>query len=374
MAIPDSVQKTAEGYLKYLSHEIENADKHWSHYGWAVSHAYAAAYKQQLDVLQRVKKAIEARLEFDHEMVTFALSLLTVGVAGGVAGVIARKVIDKSAPGGEMMIDALKQTLQRAQKAAADEDIEAISPKPKVEGDAFAPAGVTPEEYTTALQEGITYHSALLSDLQGAVQYDSGPTKVGFGGSTVTLRSSGLTLTADDARRVTEMVLNSTFVRDRPPTEISGEALIPKASLALWIGWAYGRDVNYWRKALGYPINNPVFDEEFDWEEVRLKLISLGVPSFAITARGTDYHWMNRTSPKTGLDMWGFLDWVSSPASTRTLFDGKLPKDRVGFEAAKAQMDAMQLTPSGWIRRPVAKPVVIPPGFQLGRQQSNRSI
>jgi len=51
---------------------------------------------------------------------------------------------------------------------------------------------------------------------------------------------------------------------------------------------------------------------------------------------------MNRTRPKTGLDMWGLLNWVASPASTTLLFTG-LSKDAKGFETVKSQMDRMQL-------------------------------
>ena len=214
MSIPASVPQTAEGYLKYLKDRVDNANKHWSHYAWAVSHAYAKAYNDQLTLLSQVKNAIQARLEFEHDFVTFSLSLLTVGIAGGVAGVVARSMFDKSTKTGEMMIDAMKQVLQRAQKAAHDEDIAAISPKATVDADAFAPAGVTPEEYTTALQEGISYYSALLSDILMAIEYDSEPQKVSFGDTSINLKSSGLKLTADDARRLTEAILTNRRVKN----------------------------------------------------------------------------------------------------------------------------------------------------------------
>jgi hypothetical protein len=356
MAIPDSVPKTAEGHLKYLKDQVDRANKHWTHYGWATSNAYATAYNNQLTQLRQVKDAIEARLEFEHDFVSFTLSLLTVGVAGGAAGLVARSMFDKSTKTGEAMIDAMKQVLQRAQKAASDEDIAAISPKATVAADAFAPAGVTPEEYTTSLQEGISYYSALLSDILNAIEYDSGPQKVRFGEDTVSLKTSGLKLAADDARRLTEAILNSTYVRDAPETSVKSADLIPKAALALWIGWAYGRDVKYWRKAkTEYYINNRSYDEQFDWEPVRLRLISLGLPSSAVTVTGTEYLWLNDTRPKTGLDMWGFLNWVASPASTTLLFAG-LPKDAKGFEMVRSQMDRMQLTLAGWIRQPAPPP------------------
>jgi hypothetical protein len=376
MAIPDAVPKTPQGYLKYLRDQVDRADKHWSHYGWAVSHAYATAYKNQVDQLRQVKNAIEARLEFEHDFVSFGLSLLTVGVAGGVAGIVARKMFDKGTKGGEIMIDAVKQTLQRVQKATADEDIAAISPKATVSADAFAPTGVTAEEYTTSLQEGITYYSALLSDILDAVEYDSGPQNVKVGDATVTLKTSGLKLTAADARRLTEAVLNSTYVKDLPPTEIKGVDLIPKASLALWIGWAYARDVQYWSKARITPYNNSVYDEQFDWAPVQKNLISLGVPPDSITANGVEYLWMNRTRPITGLDMLGFLKWVASPASTALLFGGPLPKDAKGFEMVKGQMASMQLTPTGWVRHRVPEPVVpisIPDALRLKTSAEIRS-
>ena len=108
MAIPGTVPNTAIGYLSYLKDSINRADKFWTHFAWAVSKGYATAYKNNQAILTGIKEAIEKRQKEEMENMSFFLSLLTVGVAGGVAGMIARKYL----------VDAAGKDLKTAQDVA----------------------------------------------------------------------------------------------------------------------------------------------------------------------------------------------------------------------------------------------------------------
>jgi hypothetical protein len=356
MTIPSTVEQTANGYIKYLESQINKAREHWTHYGWAVSAAYASAYQLQLNKLQQVKKMQEARRLAEHAFVNFCFSLLTVGVAGGVAGALARKMFtDAAGKKNEVAIDAMKQVLQRGQQQRAyDPVMEALNPPTKVADDIFAPVGPTPEEYTTKLQEGISQKTTLLQDILDEVQWNRAAAGVTFDDTVITLKSSGDKLTVADAKYLTEAILNSSFMKDLPPSEVNSAALTPKASLALWIGWAYARDAKYWSAArIQIPIIGPqteaeAYKEQFEWEPVRLALVGLGVPAPQITVGGIDYGWMGRQSPINGLWMWGFMKWAASSMAADKLFSG-LQINAKGFEEVRIQMSKRKLTENGWI-------------------------
>src|SRR5215470_11912019 len=119
MSIPPTVPNTAAGYVEYLADSINLADKLWSHYAWAVSKAYATAYKLNGNVLNAVKVKQEQRKAETEAFMSFALSLLTVGVAGGVAGAIARKFAAKKFGGSKVAEDVTKDVLKWSTHKAA---------------------------------------------------------------------------------------------------------------------------------------------------------------------------------------------------------------------------------------------------------------
>jgi hypothetical protein len=120
MSIPATVPNSAAGYIQFLADSINLADKLWSHYAWAVSKAYATAYKNNGDVLDHVKVKQQQRKAETEALMSFALSLLTVGVAGGVAGAIARKFAAKRFDGSKVAEDVTKDVLKwSTQKATA---------------------------------------------------------------------------------------------------------------------------------------------------------------------------------------------------------------------------------------------------------------
>jgi hypothetical protein len=162
--------------------------------------------------------------------------------------------------------------------------------------DVFAPSNTTPEEYTTGLQEGITWNVAFLTKVLYEAKWDPTKKSTSVEGKVITLRS-GDELTADGAKLLAETILDSSFLKEMPPLDLDVDTLTKKASLALWIGWALARDANYWNPK-DAPIVNysyelgkgwvplPVgsaFWEQLDWEPVRKAIVLLGASSIAVT-------------------------------------------------------------------------------------------
>ena len=142
---------------------------------------------------------------------SFFLSLLTVGVAGGVAGMIARKyVVDASGRDLKTAQDVVKKVLELAQKEIDAPLFDALkdhlSPDKGAGRDVFAPAKMSPEEYTSNLFKGITYNIALLTQIVYEAQYDPNLNNVNYEGTNIRLRSGG-ELSAVGAKLLTETIL-----------------------------------------------------------------------------------------------------------------------------------------------------------------------
>ena len=361
MPIPATVPQTVAGHLEFLGDQINLADKMWTHYAWAVSKAYATAYKKHMATLGHVKKALERQKQEDYNRMSFALSVLTVGVAGGVGGAVARFMYEKE----RNLQDAAKDVIKSAMQMRGAL-IDSLSPD-KVVADVFAPDDTTPEEYTTKLFEGITYNVALLTEIYNAVKWDRHLSGVTYDGQDIRLKSGGQ-LSLNEAKNLTQTIVDSSFMTEMPPLEVTSEALTPKALLSLWIGWALARDAKYWNvpstNANEYYGKGPMrgddlcstppgFHEQYYWEPVRHELATLGVPTPTITAKiiMQDLGWGASQDYKEfpGLYMWGFMQWATSPQAVGCLFDRSLPQNAKGFEKVKEQMSRRKLGPHGWI-------------------------
>jgi hypothetical protein len=137
-----------------------------------------------------------------------------------------------------------------------------------------------------------------------------------------------------------------------------------KSRLALWIAWAYVRDISYWywewkekwaRDYTGVAHKISVKDggnlyEAVDWDPVRRDLVTLGVPELAITrddALAVPGGNMALAHVELALDVWGFCQWVASPNASKMLF-ASLPTQQTGFPLSKDRMAKMRLTRYGW--------------------------
>jgi hypothetical protein len=363
MTIPANVPNTAAGYLEYLGDTITMIDRLWTHYGWAVSKAYADAYSKNQIALNKVKIKQEQQRARDEAFMTFALSLLTVGIAGGVAGALARKFA-KQFDGLKVVEDVTKDVMKWSQQQAAGPLVKTVSGalSPDVaSSDVFAPADTTPDQYTTSVQEGISYNLALLQKILYEAKWDPTKKSTTVGDKVIPLRSGG-ELTADGARLLAEAITDSSFVSDPPPLDVDIKTLTRKASLALWMGWALARDAEYWN-IQNAPIMNytydatrgwtplpvgPAFWEQLTWEPVRQAVIDVGGMYQAVTMQANMPVGGGQFQTQRGLYMRGFMEWAASPQALAQLFDGSIPQNKKGFEMVQKAQYRRKLTPVGW--------------------------
>jgi hypothetical protein len=369
---------TADAYLKFLADEIRRANDHWDHFGKAASAAYAKAYDSNGKVLQGVRSIKVARKAADDAMMSFVLSLLTVGVAGGVAGGLI--AFPKSRAAETAARDVVKLVI-RGVGGELNDAVKALSPDKVPGNDVFAPADITPAEYMAKMLEGISYNKGLLEDILYEVNYNQDADRVVYpAGTTVLLSRSGNgQVTAGSAKLLAEVITGTSFFQYMPSMSVNSEALTPKARLALWIGWALNRDPDYWSDGEqqfteniiagpgggGGSISRPsqATKEQPDWDLVRNDLLSLKVPVGPMTSTLRTTSWTGDTM-RNGLYMWGFMEWAaSSSALDMLLNDTVRTNDTMAVQDAYARKGRRILTPKGaahpqWIQLP--EPIVTP--------------
>jgi hypothetical protein len=332
---------TTEGYLKYLADETRRANDHWDHFGKAVSAAYSQAYDANgkvLALVRDIKLANAAKKAADEARMAWALSLLTVGVAGAAAGGLI--VIEGSRAAETAARDMVKQVIKGVEGAATDAAFKALSPDRVPATSVFAPADMSPTTYMAKILEGISYNKGLLEDILHEVNYGTGDqVNVGQGTTVIVNRSGDGQITPGSAKLLAEVVTGTSFFQQMPPMSVSSDTLISKAQLALWVGWALTRDPEYWSKAEQQfdehiiagpgggggnlsPASNAT-KEQPDWAPVLNALLALKVPGGLITSNYNTYVWTGNQY-RTGLYMWGFMEWAASTSALDLLLDDKV--------------------------------------------------
>ena len=346
MKIRPFVGNTPKDYLDFFRDQIDLADQGWLAYAAALSSAYTIAYSVQSNNLTKVKATIDAHNALEHDRLTFVLSLLTVGVGGAVAGYLARSGTEGMAKEiGKRWEDAIKDTSKAVIKRQTDNLNSTIAPKATVNATPFAPVGVLPQEYWSNMVFGCakTKRSLLAfrDGLNGPPPYSL---SLDLPDQPLQYFNNGQLDTAE-AKRLTGEIFATRYFTDSPlPEDCPKGKFVRPLSLALWIGWAYQRDVKYWK--LQHDITN-YENEQVSWDTLRPVLRDLGVPVQNITPA----YWVPDITGKrvVGVDMWGFFQWIASPASRITLFSG-LSRNAEGFELVDEAMKSMHLTETGWIQ------------------------
>ncbi|MCL4796829.1 MAG: hypothetical protein KJZ84_19850 [Bryobacteraceae bacterium] len=329
--------ETASHYLGGVRMDILEYTNKWERFANIARTSYRRAYQSQAAILTKVKQTIDARKKRDIEIMTFTLSLLTLGVAGTLTNRFVKKLTDgaKSAGNvGELAAkiasdslildwtgDTMKALSKRAaEKLAHDPLLDKLNLKnPAPNGDAFSPAGMNPEEYGDRLSAGILLRSEILSDFARAF-YDA------FAES----------LPVENARAAKQALRQSRFFTD-VPTGISEEALTRSAKQALWIGWAKARDLPYWEKA-----NHEFNPEVWELTPIRDELVALGAPAGPITRinKMAGLYTPGRRQPPYSIDMVGLIRWARSPQAGQLLFGG-LAGNAGGIAAARQRLQSM---------------------------------
>ena len=330
----------ALGYVVEAQSEVLSAISDWKAYAYAASNAYSKAYAAQGRVLESVNKRLEEMRKEDAARMSLALSLLTVAVAGPIASTIlkgkvgevfeelakdlegqesAEKVIKFA---GKVVEDAATDGSKKALEGVAEQVVKAYE-RPSAE-EAFKPSGIPPDQYGDQLQEAIEQQSGVLEKLIR---------------SYMRLGSAGMTL--DKAKQLLDSILKTDFVK-HPPAAVKKGDLQKKASMALWLAWAWDRDEAYWEKHSSALL----FGRELSaFEPVRRVLVDeLHFPASEINQSGygsastrgavEDPRWGRKV---TLINMTKFIDWSYSPGARAMLFSG-MPMNPVGRPYAEVQM------------------------------------
>jgi hypothetical protein len=229
---PDAARR----YMDLVRDSITQAVAHWNHYGGIVKAAYASAWTNQERALKDAKTNIEQRKKGEEEALTFALNVLTVGVGGGIAGHLTKEFVEKVEKHGDLAKRVIEVATDMAKEGVKKSD-EALSKYAtgEVEDDPFRPPSITPAEFGGKVEQGIYAQTAPLTDALVEVDRQS----------TITLAS---------ARNLAELVCTHPFIVLQPKINLDEEGMRRKASLALWIGWGWARDVPYWTHSQSDPM------------------------------------------------------------------------------------------------------------------------
>ncbi|HUA61183.1 MAG TPA: hypothetical protein VML19_20630 [Verrucomicrobiae bacterium] len=322
MAVPSF--NTPGEYITFLLTKLERCKSAWEAYGDACSEAYSQAYSTQYAVLKKVQKTLEEEAEQREKVLTFALSLLTVGVGGPIAGAVVRKVAGKIIA--KETAELTKAAIEKAGEWGKEKATEPIKSGSEWAGkhlfkapsteEAFRPPGVPPDQYGNKVQKGI--HATAAALFRSVENFQSNG-------------SAGMTL--QSARSLTESMLESDFVKYPPDVDPDDDQftndLAKNASMALWLGWAWIRDVPYWRNAAHNKFIVNYNTEPQAFRPVLDALTQTGAPRNQITQKvnifGANYDFM---------DMWGFMQWSTSADAQMKLFQS-MPKHPQGALAAQ---------------------------------------
>lgn len=317
------------GYVVDVEAEIHKATAAWQAYGYAASDAYSKAYVHQGEVLKAVSANLEQMRKDEEAMLSLAFTILTVGVAGPLASAFLKGKVDvaveevtaaikdqavvKTAKAAaEVAKDSLSDSAKKVMEKASDKITESLQSPSREE--AFQPSGIPPDQYGDELQEAIQRQTGALED-----------TVVTF------LRKGSAGMTMDGAKRLSQGILNSDFIT-RAPGAVNKSKLKTSASVALWLAWAWARDVKYW-SVHNIPTIPGVGKELAAFEPIRKELVEqLHLPAADINQKA-----FSVTGKFDIMNMSGLIRWSFSAGARATLFAG-MPANPLGRSYAEMQM------------------------------------
>jgi len=146
-------------------------------------------------------------------------------------------------------------------------------------------------------------------------------------------------ISVQGARNLAQVIIPSPYIQNAPRDEIKPGDLKSKALLSLWLAWAWARDDAYWAvHGTIQQYNDRNKDERVDFEPVRKKLLSLGVPTNVVSQKDELSHWMNRTEIVDVINMPAFLAWAGSTAWIPVMFNKTTPQDELWVSRLPGQM------------------------------------
>ena len=292
----------AQGYYNYLKQKIDQATSHWKTFGDATSEQYARAYREQETALKTLKEKYEVRSKQQEALCTFALNLLTVGIAGPLAGQAAKfavKGVSSDREFIEKAVDLAKEKVTEPVKTATEWGYKKLSGE--LAADPFMPAAASPAEFGAKVSKGINSRNSDMQDLLMA------------------LLESKDGLTVDGIKRLCEQIIPDPYIQSMPKGTLDESAIRKGAALSLWLAWGWARDVRYWYY---HGSTNDFYkyqDERLDYKEIMLALRDAGVPAEVASQKDTLSHWMGRYEQIDEINMPGFIDWCNSGRWCQTM-------------------------------------------------------
>jgi len=406
----DALEKQDEilTYIVAAQATVDQALAAWELYGSLVSLAYSQAYDEQAGVLAGIKGTIDSAKQFAAKLTNFLFTAITVAVAGPLASLAMKNIAAKAADATATVIEAeqaaqkaietakslgqaTNATINRIKNAgsytkdvaqesakdstkksllAASEQLARSLQSPSSE-DAFKPVDEKPEQYGYRVQANINER---VLDLRTKVKdfvdfWEQNRTNVNLA----------------DAKSMYQSILDASFIKNPPKVKQTDlEKLKRSASLALWLSWAWDRDIAYWIRDEHNDINpvqdniysgyyyksgqsywkHPyaIFDprrfanEEPQYFDVLLKKLPvLGIPAAKMSQyfdMGRDATGLSRIDGTPHMDMYAFINWSFTSEARRLLFSG-LPMDPLGQKYTQEQLTRRsmetQIRKRGWV-------------------------
>jgi hypothetical protein len=311
------VKENAGLQLQDFTSQVHEAIAAWKAFRDLATIQYDNAYTKQGTLLGHIKQQLEADRKAASAVLTFAISLVTVAVAGPIAGSLAGEFtggMDELAA--KEFIKWVRNKGEAGAKAAAGAAMRYLHPE-TLAPDPFAPAGDSPTAYMAKMSLRIDNRDRDLTALINLL--------------------SQTNASRDTIISFEEAILNTPFVTEAPDTSgINEDALYRSASLGLWIAWASARDEDYWA-ARSIDLNQ----DAVDFEPLRVELHTLRIPAdFTLKATGktkTPYSQYAKRLGTTGLNMKAFIDWATSVHAAVEMFRG-LPDNAYVALARKEMM------------------------------------
>ena len=329
-------QTTTVGQIySYVDSRVDTAKSRWGAFGNGAAAAYASAHTSIQTVLLNCKAHEQARIAREAAQMSFAISLLTVGIGGDAVGALIKKGVSNSLGLSEAKAKTLVGELftsfaERPLKDASGAAIKYLDEKlkdavlPTVSTDAFSVCGLNPTQYGETLKESINRQFVVLCGL-----------KEGLADAAISAPAA-----LDTARTLAKRILGDTLLATIPADNQYSTVLVRPAKVALWLAWGRARDQAYWSVRVPTAVSPFQRDENESFQPIRMDMTQLGLGS-----RVTTEVLSIRGGSEKYMDMHKLAKWASSVTSFDDTFSLLPPECRSleWFQRARAKFLTSQM-------------------------------
>jgi len=243
---------------------LNTAQHQWNTYATQLGRGYTTAYGNHKDAIDKVSENL--RLKAEHAY--WVLSLLCVAFAGGLAGGLMAPWVAKA--GTEfakiMVRNKVSSVTANAVQGLVQKGTDIVKPTTAP----FKPAVKDPLAYWQDMfgELGICF-----SDLRDEVEAD--------------MRKVDQTNSSADATKAVNSYMDNPLLKNCPMSKNmpNVDLVAREAEVGIWIAWAAGRDIDYWKKAVaGLTIGTfsaaDYYDDAVQFEPVVNRLSIISQPAY----------------------------------------------------------------------------------------------